>query len=478
MIKNIIKKVGWLALACLLLAQVMLPVMAQPNLNGIDPNALGSIRIHRFAGSTATSPTSGTPLNGIPYTVTRVRLRDDVVATTPDDLRDPDNFVPVAGAEAHSATASTVAGIATFANLPQGIYLVTEGAHTITPESDRVQPFIVGIPRRALNENDEYTWVYDVDVYPKSDEDLPVVFDKELDLVWDEELGEMVAQWTLETTVPRLIGNATRFEFIDELDERFTFIYGSVVGTFLRMEEVDGTPTPVTETMPNNMFQVNVDANNVLSIALTQIGFDLLSTHAILAPEGTLTFTFRTSLSMAEEDLGPITNQARLYYNEEDHIETETSPPVEYLFAIEIEKIDVNGDRLSEATFEMFLDTDEAYPAFPDVNGINTTFTTTDGIVFIPGLPTGTFYLRETVAPAGYRPNTGWMPIVVGEGYTAYPERPFVVTLQVVNEVEGGFILPETGGTGTLIFTVIGLALVGGALSLVLVAKRRREMND
>lgn len=471
--KNIVKKMIKVTLGCVLIAQIVQPAIAQP-FQDFDPDRTGSITIHRFAGSTATTPTMGTPLNGIPYRVELVRLIPGT-AQTAENLRNPDNFEPITGAAAFYAENVTINGVASFPDLPQGIFLVTESEHAITPESDRVAPFIVGIPRRVANENNEYEWIYDVDVYPKAEEDTTVAFDKQLELRWDETLGEMVAHWELEAVIPRLIGNATRFEFIDPLDDRLTLMPGSVVGVYRTIQNIEGSPVETEASLPESAFTYSVDENNNLSIALTPSGFIHLSTYAILAP-GTIIFGFSTRISTEEEDLGPITNSANLYYNEDEPIYTETPPPVSYHFAMEVEKIDVNGDRLSEATFEVFLDADATEPAFP-VAGGNRQFTTTNGVVFIPALQAGIFYLQEVEAPEGYLLITDTMRVVIGEEQVN-PDRPFVITLQVVNEVEGGFVLPETGGAGTLIFTAAGLALVGGAITLALAAKRRREMND
>ena len=464
--KKFVKKLGLFALACTMFAQfaqMVVPFTAQANHNNLQQ---GRITIHRFAGPTA----QGVPLNGIPYRVERVRVLPNTPQTA-DALRYPGNFEPITGPDAYYRELSTVNGIADFDNLPLGIYLVTELPHTITPEGDRIDPFIVGIPRRGEGD----TWIYEVDVYPKTDEDLPTLFDKELELIWDPELGELVAEWTLESTIPRLIGNATRFEFIDPLNDNLTFIPNSVVGTYYRPQNIDDIPTSVPATLPSNAFTAGVGANNTLSIALTQAGFSHLSANAILAPEGTLTFTFRTRLSPEEVDLGEITNSARLYYNEEEGQDTDS--PVDYHFALEIEKIDVNGDRVGEATFRLFFDEARTQPVFPNADGENATFTTDNGLLFIPFLQAGVIYIEETEAPDGYRPNTGMMRVVIGEG-TASEDRPFVVELQIVNEIEGGFILPETGGVGTIIFTVLGLTLVGGAVSLALIAKNRRRSHE
>ena len=470
-LRKALKNVVLFALACLLFVQAMVPVIAQPNVSGIDPDIPGSITIHRFAGSTAAAPTQGTPLNGIPYTIELVRLIPGIEPTA-ENLRNPDNFDPITGDGAFNATQSTVNGIANFENLPHGIFRVTEGAHTVTPAADRMDPFIVGIPRRSA---DGLTWVYDVDVFPKSEEDTILSLEKELEIAWDGELEEMVATWTLQTTIPRLIGNATRLEFVDELDERLTFI--DAVGTYLRMEEDDGVVTQVEATLPASAFNASVGGNNVLSIALTQDGFNHLARYAILAPDGTLTFTVRTIIGTSESNFGPLTNAARLFYNDEDEIITYTPPPPEVLYGLEVEKVDVNRERLDGAVFELFLDANGSYPAFGNEAGVNREFAATNGVFLIPNLREGTFYLRETVAPPGHQLITDLMPVTIN-ATSVNPERNYVITVQVINEVEAGFVLPETGGTGTLIFTAVGLVLIGGALSLALVAKRRRNEND
>jgi len=471
MIKKLVKIIGVCIFVCMLCTQMMLPALAQPNLSGIDPNRPGSITIHRFAGSTATAPTTGIPLNGIPYTVTLVRLIPGT-EPTPANLRNAANFEPVTGADAFSQTLYTANGIASFTDLPQGIFLVTEGEHTVTPEGDRVAPFIVGIPRRSADGED---WLYDVDVYPKSEADTVLDLEKELDLAWDPTLEALVATWTLETTIPRLMGNATRFEFIDELDTRLTFIPGSVIGTYLRMEEIEGVLTQVEATLPASAFTASLDENHMLSIALTQAGIDHLAAYATPAPDGTLTFTFRTSVASGEENLGLLTNDATLYYNENEI--PVNVPPTETLFGIEVEKIDVSGALLDGAVFELFLDAAGEYPAFLNATGNNMRFTTVDGVVFIPNLLAGTFYLQEVEAPEGFDLITTRMPVTVSTA-NVNPDRNYVVTVQVVNEVEGGFVLPETGGTGAMILTVVGLALIGTALSLVMIIRYRRGRHD
>jgi len=462
-----------LILSVLILCINITGIAFASNFQSIDPTMMGSITINRFAGTTADSPTTGAALNGIPYTVELVRFNQQVEQTA-DNLRNPENFSPISGDGGVVLTGETINGVVSFENLPHGIYRVTEGEHTVTPASDRVAPFIVAIPRRGINDE----WVYNVDIYPKTDEDSVVVFVKELDLVWDGELGEMVAQWRLEAVLPRLIGNATRFEFIDELSDNLVFIPGSVTASYQRLVTGGESAEFVQEDVlfHEAFYNYSVNETNVLSIAINQAGLSHLSSNAILAPDGRIVFSFRTRVIQDEEHLGAITNSARLYYNEdEDGLETEI-PPTNFLYALEVHKIDVGGNLLSEAIFEIFSDEDAQEPAFL-MEGANRQFMTSGGVAFIPGLQAGTYFIREVEAPSGYRLIDGLMEVVISDERTN-PERPFVVEVQIVNEVNNGFILPETGGIGTIMLTTTGLALIGGSITLVKIKKRRRKLDE
>ena len=79
-----------------------------------------------------------------------------------------------------------------------------------------------------------------------------------------------------------------------------------------------------------------------------------------------------------------------------------------------------------------------------------------------------TYYLVETKAPSGYNLMTTNKNIsfvdsdVDAEGY---------ITVEVPNE--SGFQLPTTGGSGTVIFTVIGIVLMAGAVIVLAVSRKK-----
>ena len=97
----------------------------------------------------------------------------------------------------------------------------------------------------------------------------------------------------------------------------------------------------------------------------------------------------------------------------------------------------------------------------------------------ITGLATGTYYLEEVKAPEGFAKLTSDTPFTVGSGtYTSdtsdkkidyVPESGKNDALQVENK---NLTIPQTGGIGTVLFTVVGIGLMGGA---VMAMKKNRE---
>lgn len=91
---------------------------------------------------------------------------------------------------------------------------------------------------------------------------------------------------------------------------------------------------------------------------------------------------------------------------------------------------------------------------------------TTTGIAdFQVKLPADTYYIKETVAPEGYNLNSTVKSVTLG-GTTGS------VTVEIEDTPAK---LPSTGGTGTLIFTIIGGSLVLLAAVLFLIVMKKRS---
>ncbi len=107
----------------------------------------------------------------------------------------------------------------------------------------------------------------------------------------------------------------------------------------------------------------------------------------------------------------------------------------------------------------------------------------------ISGLAAGTYYLMEVEAPAGHSQMTGVIPIVItttadaahtttaalGDGYPNDDVAFDAATNTVTVKNYAGYELPETGGTGTTLFTLGGLLILAATLVYGYGLRRRQE---
>lgn len=89
-----------------------------------------------------------------------------------------------------------------------------------------------------------------------------------------------------------------------------------------------------------------------------------------------------------------------------------------------------------------------------------------DGKILVDGLDAGTYYLKETQAPEGYVCSTAELEIVI-------PDNVGVNNTVGVNFANSQ--IPHTGGTGTLMFTIGGAAIIATAGVLLLVSRKKRK---
>ena len=197
-----------------------------------------------------------------------------------------------------------------------------------------------------------------------------------------------------------------------------------------------------------------------------------------------------------------------------------------YTYAIDLMKVKTDGQAITNntATFELKAGSTLLY--FTGGNGVYTynssnnsstqgttkdlTTSSTTGTLKIQGLDTGTYTLTETNAPDGYVLPNGTIEIEINDAdesggpdgtidrekggnvaasggaeiYVAQGDQNAGVTIsgttiffKVVNKdaSEGLFNLPFTGGAGTVIFTMAGILLMGGAVALLVVVLRRKR---
>lgn len=138
---------------------------------------------------------------------------------------------------------------------------------------------------------------------------------------------------------------------------------------------------------------------------------------------------------------------------------------------------------LNDAVFEIKRLEGSKYKSVSDITGVGS-----DGQFKIPAegiklthLPDGTYQLTEITAPAGYNLLTDPISFVIENGLLKQSETASeVVTLDPANKTvtiynTAGIELPETGGMGTLMTTMSGMALMLIALGYLILVKRREK---
>lgn len=239
-----------------------------------------------------------------------------------------------------------------------------------------------------------------------------------------------------------------------------------------------------------------------------------------------------TSAAFTNDPSGVMHNDAYLGYNNDPYVSTgyteDKDSETVYTYAINLTKVDTDrkGITTDIAKFELknsnnetlyFTESNGVYTYdfsnTPTTSGVTKDLTTSSaGTLKIQGLDTGTYTLTETEAPDGYVLPNGTITIEIvdaagtpsgpdgeieeGKGgdnvktsggaeiYVAQGDPNAGVTISgttisfsVVNKTakEGLFNLPVTGGAGTVIFTMAGILLMGGAVALLVVVLRRKR---
>ena len=177
-------------------------------------------------------------------------------------------------------------------------------------------------------------------------------------------------------------------------------------------------------------------------------------------------------------------NEAWLTFGE-DH-ESNHDPVNTFTYGIDIVKTDSQNTLIDGARFRIYdaasggnevpvvlMDDGVTYRrARADETGID--IVVKDGKVRVLGFDNGTYYLEETAAPAGYNMLTARQKFIISDSNLDAVFNDGIYStgsgVHVVNKT--GSMLPETGGIGTVLFTVCGglLVLITG---VVLVTKKR-----
>lgn len=135
-------------------------------------------------------------------------------------------------------------------------------------------------------------------------------------------------------------------------------------------------------------------------------------------------------------------------------------------YDFQVKKVDANDANtvLENATFKLYRNT------VADANLIDTKTTGTTGIITFSGLADGTYKVVETAAPANYALNSKVFTVTIAADGTVSGAE---VSGKILTVPDPKVVLPNTGGTGTLLFTIGGIALIAGAAVLFVIYRKK-----
>ncbi len=288
--------------------------------------------------------------------------------------------------------------------------------------------------------------------------------------------------YTITVDIPTYAEQATdkSFYVADLLPDGLTLDTTSIK---VQIEGVDvdtATYTLDTTATANHTFKLSVDTANYAASWAANGGKQLVITY-------TATFNEDASTEVNVKETNTVTFNYSFYPYVENSHEQKTATVDVTTFAIKIDKFveDQEANKLAGAKFDLYR------TVYPGETGVTIPHTSIKGIKLEGDITTddngaatfakyeanGTkydYYLVETQAPSGYNILDNAVKVNFTDAQVEATDGTY--TVKVPNK--SGIQLPITGGTGTVIFTVIGIALMVGAVVLFVVSRKKAKTKE
>ena len=364
-------------------------------------------------------------------------------------------------------------GTATFANLAMGEYFIRPTSSTSVYQLmlQKIEPTVVDGTYKI--DNEKFT-------AKKSEVTITKTADK-TSVTKNEKVN-----YTITVDIPTYAANTTDKSFYvsDLLAEGLTLDTASIAVKIDGVAVDAAAYTLDTTATTGYTFKFSVSTDQYTNNWSANGGKQLV-----------ITYTATLNADDTTEVNTPETNTATFDYSfypyvENSHKQKTASADVT-TFAIKIDKYadDSSSTKLAKAKFDLYRTATQA--EIDAGTSVEIPHTAVKGIKLESGLVTDnngsatfekyqangthyTYYLVETQAPSGYNILDHAVEVHFTDADVSTTDG--VYTVRISNKT--GFRLPITGGTGTVIFTVVGIALMVGAVVLLVLSRKKSKAKE